>query len=149
MPEEETSPHSAISKINNLIYMGPFEHPYTETDEFKDLNVNVIINCAEEVTYPEKSKYTILNFPMTDDTNASMLEYMDNAVEKIHKYLSNGKRIYIHSVKGQSRAPAILIYYLMVHKKFTFDQAYELLKRIRPSIEINSNFERELRTIEE
>lgn len=148
-PDMDTkSPHLEISKINNFIYLGSYEHPYTDSEEFQKLNIDVIINCAEEVNYP-LSDYTIFKYPLFDDEYASMLEYMDAAIEKIHRCLSSGKRIYIHCVKGISRSPAILIYYLMVHKKFTFDQAQDLLKKIRPIIDINSNFERELRTIED
>ena len=102
-----------ISKINNSIYIGSCEHPITESDEFKELNIDVIINCAKEIKYTETQQqlYTIENYPICADTSISFLEFMDEANDKIHYYLSNGKRIYIHSVSGESRCVAILIYY--------------------------------------
>ncbi len=138
-----------ISKINNYIYLGSYEPAYMDTEEFRELKIDVIINCAAEITYPKQSKYIIEQFPFEDDDNSTLLEYIDEANDKIHKYLSAGKKIYIHCYHGISRSPAILVYYLMSHKRFTYDRAVKLLKKIRPIIQINSNFERELKSIEE
>ena len=138
-----------ISEINKFIYLGSFAHPCSNSEEFQKLQINVVINCAAEIDYPCPLHYIFEKFPLENDEYASMLEYMDKAVEKIHRYLSQHKKIYIHCNNGNSRAPAILIYYLMVHKKFNYSRALSLLKKLRPTIMINDNFERELKTIEE
>lgn len=139
----------SISKLNKYIYLGSYEPAYNDTEEFKKLEIDVIINCAKEIIYSPKTKYIVEHFPLEDNENASMLEYMDEANKKINRYLKYGKKIYIHCVDGMSRSPAILIYYLMSSKKLTFIKAYSLLKSIRPGININPKFERELKTVEE
>ena len=140
-----------ISKINNFVYIGSFDHAFTDSEEFQKLGINVIINCTKEIEHPSEiiDKYTVINFPFENNDSASLLEYIDEVNEKIHNYLENGKKIYLHCIKGISRAPAILIYYLMSHKKFSYDQAHDLIREIRPVININDNFERELRIIED
>lgn len=147
--ESEDFEHLKISKLTNFIYIGPFEHSMSNSEEFQSLQISIIINLAREIEYIPESKYEIFHFPMDDDANASLLDQMDEAAETIHKYVSRKKKIYVHCVRGISRAPAILIYYLMQYKKFSFDRAHDLIRVIRPVVSINSNFERELRTIED
>lgn len=138
-----------ISKINNYIYLGSCEHPILDSDEFQKLDIDVIINCAKEVEYDSVSKYHIEHFPIMDGNSISFLENMDQADIFIHRSLSMGKKIYLHCDKGISRSPAILIYYLMMHKKFTYDRAFRLLKRFRPVIDIDQEFEDSLRSIDD
>ncbi|XWV26582.1 DSPc-domain-containing protein [Tupanvirus soda lake] len=150
--EQDTSTnfeHLKISKINNFIYLGSCEHPLTNSEEFQKLGIDVIINCAKEVEYTEDVKYRVENFPIIDGNSISLLENMDRANDNIHYYLSRGKKIYLHCVRGISRSPALLIYYLMTHKKFTYDTAFDLLKAIRPIIDIDPEFENSLRAIED
>ena len=149
MTEQIFEEDDIISKISNLIYIGSFEHAYEPSDEFKALGIDVIINCACEVQYPEQCDYIVENFPIKDGDSLSFLENMDRANDKIHYYLSKGKKIYLHCVRGVSRSPAILAYYLMSHKKFTYDRAVALLEKLRPVISINEEFETQLRLIEE
>ncbi len=133
-----------ITKINNYLYLGSYDHALTQSDDFKKLNIDVIINCAsKEVIYNDNMHklYKIINLPLEDDCYASLLESLDIANEMIHKYLQLKKKIYIHCINGISRSPAILIFYLMSHKKYTFDNALKLLKKKRPMIDINPNFE--------
>lgn len=153
MADSETNQeteYTVISKINNLIYLGSFEHPYEPSTEFEALGIDVIINCASrDIEYPEQSKYIIENFPIVDGDSLSFLENIDKANDKIHYYLSRGKKIYLHCVSGASRSPAILVYYLMSHKKFSYDKAVSILKKIRPVICIDEEFETQLRIIDE
>jgi len=151
MDSEENLDHLVISKINNFIYLGSREHPLTNTEEFEKLEIDVIINCSIEVVYPvyEENKYIIKNFRIKDGDTISFLDNIDIVVDTMHRYLCQGKKIYLHGVKGISRSPAILIYYLMAKKGFRFDRAYDLLRKIRPIVEINEEFENALRCIEE
>ena len=140
--------HLKISKINNFIYLGSYVHPFMDSEEFQKLGIDVIINCAREVEYPLDSKYHIENFPIIDGNSISLLENIDQIDNKIDYYLSKGKKIYLHCVKGMSRSPIILIYYLMMHKGFTYDRAHDLLKALRPVIDVDPEFESSLRAIE-
>lgn len=137
-----------ITRINNYIYIGSFTHPSQNSDEFQALNIDVVINCAAEIDYECKCGI-YEKYPLENGGDASLLEYIDSANDKIHKYLNQHKKIYIHCSDGDSRAPAILIYYLMSHKRFTYEQAYRLLVKCRNTISINENFERELCNIEQ
>ena len=101
--------YATISKINNFIYLGSFEHPLFRSEEFEKLGIDVIINCSKEVEYTEQDKYIIESYPIIDGESLSMLEYMDKINDSITHHLSEGKKIYLHCVNGISRSPAVLI----------------------------------------
>jgi len=141
-----------ITKISNYLYLGSCEHPILGTDQFKELNFDVIINCASnEVQYTDvmEKKYVIENFPLEDNEYASLLEHLDAINDALYRHLKSHKKIYLHCVRGISRAPAVLIYYLMSYKKYTYEDALHAIKVRRSVIDIHPNFERELITIEE
>lgn len=139
---------STISKLNNYIYLGSYYPVYRNTKEFQELKIDVIINCAEEIVYPASNKYIIEHFPIEKNKNASMILYLETIYKKINDYLKNNKRIYVHCSDGLSRAPAVIIYYLMRDKKLTFNKAYMLIKLIRPSIKIYFNLILELKMLD-
>jgi protein-tyrosine phosphatase len=134
-----------ISKINSLLYLGSGKHARHETDEFKKLNINVIINCCNDFTHKPNEKYIIENFPIDDGTYASIDAYLDPVANLINKYISNGNKIYVHCVHGKSRSVSIVIYYLMKYEKITFSEAFTKVKKMRPIISPNLNFIKELK----
>ena len=141
-----------ITKINSYIYLGSYEHSYMETDDFKALNINVIINCcSSQVHYPNnlREKYIIEDFAFDDDIYASLLDYIDEVDNTIYNFEKMKKNIYIHCVKGVSRSPAIIIYFLMMHRKKSYSEALKIIKRKRPIININLNFKSELKQMED
>ncbi len=141
--------HLKITKINEFIYLGSCEHPLTNSDEFQKLNIDVVINCAAEVEYPADTPFHVENFKIIDGEAVSFLENMDQAINKIRMHLSKRKKIYLHCLRGISRSPAILIYLLMSHKKYTYDTAYNLVRKKRRIVSINEEFESCMRTIED
>jgi protein-tyrosine phosphatase len=151
--KEKNTPNNSkcltISKINNFIYLGSSDHPVNNSKEFQDLNIDFVINCAKEIVYPPDTKCHVDYFPIIDGDSISLLENMDHIETKIHTYLAKGKKIYIHCAKGVSRSPAVLIYYLMVHKNLSYDSAHELIKNARPIVDIDIEFENSLRAIED
>ena len=136
-----------ITKINDYIYLGSYEHPFTNSNYFQKLNIDIIINCAKEISY-DADKLTV-HFEIIDGDDLSMLDNMDNAVETINKYVSEGKKIYIHCAQGISRSPAILIYYLMVYCNYSYYDAHDFIKSKRSVVEIDTVFDNQLRVIED
>jgi len=129
-----------ITKINDYIYLGPADHVLGMSPEFQKLNVDVIINCCQEINYESCMEFTVEKFPIVEGDPVSFMNYMDRAGHKIHQYLLAGKKIYLHSTNSLSRAPAIFIYYLMSFYKINFDMAFYLLQQLRPNIHINQAF---------
>lgn len=135
-----------ITQIDPQLYLGSSEHPVKLTEEFIKVNPQVVINCASEISYQSRL-FDIVHVPLKNDDYASLLDYLDDAVNIITGYLKKGKVVYVHCSDGVSRAPAIIIYFLMVFYSIDYEAAHKLLRKLRPVIEVNSNFERELTAI--
>jgi protein-tyrosine phosphatase len=154
IPQPETNEENKyipITRVNRRIFIGSVDHVKHETDEFIKLEIDVIINCAAEIKFSDeiKSKYSIKNFPIDHDDHASLLECIDDANDFIRDNLHQKKRILLVCDDGMSRAPAILIYYMMSNKQFSYDYSLRLLSKLRSDISLHRNFEYELRTMDE
>lgn len=133
-----------ISMIIPNLYLGTAKAYTRQTDEFKDLKIDVVINCCCEYQHKPNPDYIIENYAIRDGFDATITEYLDLIADKIKYYLDQNKKVYVHCVFGKSRSPSIIIYYLMKYFNKTFDEAYKYVILKRPIISINRNFLDEL-----
>lgn len=133
-----------ISKISPHLYLGSVKHPREETDEFKKLEIDVVINCCNDYTHRGNKKFVYENYPIDDGVDASISKYLDPIADSIHNHISNQSNIYVHCLHGRSRSVSILIYYLIKYENMSYDQAYTKILSIRPMISPNSNFIQEI-----
>lgn len=136
-----------ISKIWHNIFLGPTLLATENKDEFKHFSFDVIISCGL-AQFGTDHKYVVEQFDLQDDRKATLLEHLDEITDKLVRYLASNKKIYLCCTTAKSRAPAIIIYYLMAHHQYTYDQAYGYVEDIVDELEINPNFVAELRAIE-
>lgn len=141
--------HLIISQINKNIYLGSCEHAIQNSEEFQNLKIDVIINCAVEVQYNNNTGCKVHNYKIVENNDISFMENMDDIVKKIAHYVRLGKKLYIHCVRGISRSPAILIYFFMTYKNFSYKQALKSIQRVRQGVEINEKIADVLLTIDQ
>ena len=136
-----------ISCIKPNLYLGAGIHAKRKTEEFKKLNIDVVINCCNEIVHEPNDIFIVENFPINDGYDATIYPWLDEIVDKIKSYLDQNKRVYVHCVQGRSRSPAIIIYYLMKYENMTYSDAFMFVKPIRPVLSLNLNFVVELMAI--
>ena len=61
-----------ISSIKPNLYLGAGSHAKKKSAEFSNLNIDVIINCCNEITHKPNEKYLIENFPIDDGVDGSL-----------------------------------------------------------------------------
>jgi protein-tyrosine phosphatase len=103
----------------------------------------IIVNCADELK-DMKHDYLV---PLYDGRNKNLIEQLDDAYEFINKNLNDKKKIIVHCQAGVSRSAAVIIYYLMKSKNIKYNDAYNILKKVRPIINPNYFFEKTLMKI--
>lgn len=166
---------NSISKINENLFLGPFECSYNLSEEFKKLEINVIVNCCSEIRYNNKTKYTlvssensndefntlfhstkllqeylVLTFPLENNEDEFLFDRNDEIdvlYERLEFLIQNNQKIYFHCVKGDSRSPAVLMYFLMIYYNKTFDDAFDMVVSAREIVHLSNNFISELQTL--
>ena len=67
--------------------------------------------------------------------------------EKVFKLIkTTNENILIHCNEGRSRSVSMIIYYLIKHHKYTYEDAYNYINNIKSNVRINSAFVAELKS---
>ncbi len=124
------------------IYLSGYEvsldHEFLKQNKFTH-----IINCASNSRrykpyYYEDFKYLILD--MKDDPDVLIDGYVEQVVQFITESGCGERKILIHCLEGISRAPTLLISYLILKLNMNRDEALSFVKGKRPCVDINLGF---------
>lgn len=113
--------------------------------------VSVLRVMNEDPRFPRPPKYIGFKYLTLDIGDCSLPEEgkkleseLPRAFEFISQGTKNGK-VYVHCVAGISRSPTVCLAYLMNVRGLSLEQAREQMKKVRPMIEPNAEFEKVLR----
>ncbi|KAF9559161.1 hypothetical protein CPC08DRAFT_763500 [Agrocybe pediades] len=82
---------------------------------------------------------------MLDDTeDADVLTHLLPAIHFIEAELGKGRGVLVHCQAGISRSSTIVAAYLMYSKKINPEAALDMIRKVRPSVEPNQGFLRQL-----
>lgn len=143
-------------KVMDHIYLGSIA-TLEKREIIGEHGLNVAINCAAEITLDpasfEGTDLEILKFGIYNDEYSTILEIIDNLVETLDNLRSENKNIYICCPTALCRAPAVVIYYVMLKFDCGYDEAYYMLEDMikevgyADQLEISDNLVSELRSI--
>ena len=141
-----------VNIIDN-IYIGN-AYNAANYDLLKSLNIGLIINVTKEIQnyFPENFEY--FNIEVLDSNVESLKDTFSSVLDSIEKFnkkknADENKNILIHCYYGASRSAAIITAYLIQFKKMNFENAYELMKEKRQTVNINITFVNELKQLED
>jgi protein-tyrosine phosphatase len=83
-----------------------------------------------------------------DHPSQDMTQFFETAIAFIGDCIRGDGRVLVHCGAGISRASTVTIAYLMHDLRLRLDQAYSLVKSVRPCIHPNVGFVRQLRAYE-
>lgn len=149
IPDDEPETVQPITKINDFIYLGSYEDSFNLTDEFKSHGIDVVINCATKIKYPSDMPFEVINCGIDDGSSVMLLENMDLIVEELRNLQKNHKKVYLSCLDGNSSSASIMIYYLMMENTMTFDDAHAHISELRSSVNIHSEFQDILQSIQD
>lgn len=118
-------------------------------------------DCADEAI-ADKYKFThILSIGVDSFTNLDkkfvpcldlpetcINEVLREACAYIRGTHNNDGSVLVHCNAGVSRSAMVVIGYLILEKNYSFQDAYDLVKRKRPSIQPNSGFLKQLKSLD-
>lgn len=83
---------------------------------------------------------------LLDLPESNIIALSKECIDIIHA--NRKENILVHCNAGVSRSPAIVIAYLMIHTKLSYNEAYNKVKEVRSCIRPNDGFVKQLRSIE-
>jgi predicted protein tyrosine phosphatase len=128
-------PTMKYSQITPKIYVGPqYRERGKRTLEKLEINwsINLRIEFDDSVAGIALKNHS--HIPVVDGRPPS-LEQLADGVTFIHRAIVEGGKVYIHCRGGVGRAPTMAAAYF-ISRGFTTDEAVELIRRVRPYIEI-------------
>ena len=134
--------------ITDDIIIGAFPKNVSDVNELVAMGVKGVLNLqtlGDMTRYGEdwdflKSCYqnagiTVGHLPIVDSDLDELKLKMQDAVEKLHELLKEGK-VYVHCTAGRHRAPHIIIYYLCCYQNYDLKNAVELVKSKRSKVKV-------------
>ena len=104
------------------------------------LGVTHILNATDDEPNNFPMQFVYLKLPVRDDTYANIGELFPQAIEFFQRVESKKGKIYVHCTAGISRAPSMVLAYLVAERKIALRDAHDYLLSIRPIIAINDHF---------
>ena len=143
--EKELGKSYIIDKITDKIFLGGVEglseYEYFDVENIK--NVLSVINDPPQIPKEKNIRHKIIN--IDDLFSENIIKHFKECIE----FIESSDKIYIHCTCGVSRSSTIVLAYLMWKTHSTFNEVYSFVKKIRPEIDPNNGFRRQLKLFEQ
>jgi protein-tyrosine phosphatase len=110
----------------------------------KDLDINCVVNVAFECDNLFEADFTYSNFPFEDHPSSILTSGFDDACETIARHMHLSLTSIVHCSDGNNRSAAFCIAYLMRKKRATLKQAWNLVKNVRPTVNLHQEYFQQL-----
>lgn len=118
-----------------------------ELQILEDFNVTHILNVGYRIPNYYESKFVYKNVEILDDPSTNIRIFFEGCFD----FIDDGRQegcILVHCNAGVSRAPTIVIAYLMKKFNMHLKESFNLVKSVRPSIRPNDGFMKVLKEYE-
>eukprot|EP01038_Epipyxis_sp_PR26KG_P014618 gene14618-19631_t len=104
------------------------------------LNVTHILNVTDNLPNYHQSLFVYQRIKVKDSNEEDIAVYFETAVEFIQRAERAQGRIFVHCTAGSSRAPTIILAYLIAIRGIPLVDAYNYLTVLRPLVAPNNHF---------
>lgn len=87
------------------------------------------------------------NFELADNPKFNLLDKLDLILKELARCLNNGERVLVHCKMGVSRAPSIVIAFLIKHRGFAYKEAFKYVQNRNGKIAPNLGYLMQLQTL--
>jgi len=140
-------PHNDWDEVYTNVYLGGKDLGI-DIEALQSLGVTHVLNAAKghhigqvdtNPGYFRKAGIEFLGVPATDSPTFPIRSYFHDAASFIEQGLYGGGKVYVHCESGISRAPTLVIAFLMIRRQLSLRQAIAAVRSTR-SIFPNSGF---------
>lgn len=140
----DTKPDLHVARVLSGLYLSS-QDPANTIEILREYNIKHILNVGVDTTL----RFDGINhyhFNLLDLPESNIYDTVKPCIRIIHE--KRHENILVHCNAGISRAPSIVISYLMALKGLTYNEAYNIVKTVRPLIKPNEGFVRQLQTMD-
>jgi dual specificity MAP kinase phosphatase len=140
-------PQLKRSMITPQLFLGG-QYSFRGVHVMEKIGITAVVSMRERPVQHEKfmGTFKVLHLP-TKDHHAPSLADLHKGVVFIQNEVKNGGKVYIHCHFGEGRGPSMIIAYL-IFIGMTYDDAFAMVKKVRPFISPNSEQIARLRAFE-
>lgn len=102
--------------------------------------VTHILNVTSEVPNSHPQQFVYMKLPMRDDESADIGSKFNVAADFMKRVEDKKARIFVHCSAGASRAPSMVMAYLVKYRGISLGDSYNYLRALRPSVNPNNHF---------
>lgn len=116
----------------------------------ESLRVRCIVNVTQEIGdyFKDNSTIQYIRIPLLDDDKAELKTHLEPAFQTLTEQLAKarveGTSVLVHCYLGSSRSASIVAYYLMRTNGLSAVEATEHLRALRPIVNLNERFMKDL-----
>ena len=138
-PKKPTIQKPNLIKILPNLYISDYAS-IKDQKILKKNKISIIFNLTKKNCQKTQKNFKYENFNIRDNGNINNKSLFKKIIKKIFFYKQKNKRIVIHCYKCISRAPTLVIGYLMIYEKFSFEKAFDFVKGKKNDIDPNVGF---------
>lgn len=120
------------------------------TPRFLENNkITLVINAAHNFELTAKCSVNQIRIDSDDSPDYMLKKHFETVALHIHNEKEKGGKVFIHCVAGISRAPSLVLAYLMRYENMSLADAYKLVHNKRIFVRPNMGFWKQLIEYEE
>jgi len=139
------SPLEMTEVLSQKLYIGSEDNAWN-TNLLQGIGVTHVLCVTGNVNFIKGIEYE--HFPMSDYGKTDL----DKVLKKVYPFFKrsqeDGKRLFVHCKLGQNRSATVVLGFLMMSKGLSLFEAYAMLKKQRPVVQINKNYAKMLLKLE-
>ncbi|THD19613.1 Dual specificity protein phosphatase 14 [Fasciola hepatica] len=140
---------SQIARINDHLYLSSLNA--LTPDRLRQHGITLLISAMVDPvpTHLRNSVSSSVHVPVEDMEGANLRSHFDRIADRIAAEHRRGGRTLVHCMAGVSRSSSLILAYLIRHLNMSLAEAYQHVRGIRPCIQPNPGFWRQLLDYEE
>ncbi|KAL3700766.1 hypothetical protein R1sor_018788 [Riccia sorocarpa] len=127
--------------LPTFLYLGSYDNA-SRAELLKAQGITRILNTVPACQNLYKNSFSY--YSLKEDKTLPL----DECVEYVEQSRRDNARILVHCMSGQNRSPAVVIAYLMRHKRWRLPESYQWVKERRPSINLTPAVAQQLQQYE-
>ena len=136
----ESTTQNTIFQIEEHIFCSGYKIA-NDRDILKSHNISHIINLTAH-KYPNLNTdlVTFSSFNFSDDENFDLTIRLKPVLQILNDKIIEKKNVLIHCQKGISRAPSVIMAFLIKHRNMTFEESLKVVRAKNPKAYPNLGF---------